>query len=799
MKRMSVLLGAIAGLTLLALASGCGSAESRKVRAIEKGTAYLDAGEIDKARLEFQTALQLAPNDAEARYESGRVNELLGKPRNAAQLYQGAIAIQPDHVAARAALAGLYLRSGAADRALEVLKPGLEKHPDDAPMLAVRAVARSLSKDKAGAMDDATHAYRVDPGNENAIAVLAGLETADGRTHDAQVVLEGGIAKRPASVDLHAALGQLYASVKDYDKAEAQLRENVKLKPDQAIHRIRLAQFLDSVGKPTEAETVLRDAVAANRKDQARAATLVQFVIGKRGREAAEQTLKGLIKADPDNVELRFGLAALHEQAGDPAKADGIYREIIARNGLKGPGLAARTRLAMLRVSQSDVAGAQKLIAEVLAESPRDADALELRGNLALQKGDAKGAIADLRAVLRDRPSDVNVLRELARGHLANDEPALAEETLRSAIDANPANVDARLDLARLLMQTGQPERATPVLQLVVKDNPQNPAAYQGLFTASTEAKDLATAKQTAEAMIAALPKLSTGYYFRGVVAEDEHRVADALEAYRAALQLQPDAAEPLTMMVRLLVREKRVAEALQRTDEAASALPKDPLPLSLKGEVLVLQKRYAEAEVALRGAIARAPDWWPPYRALALGLVMRGDNQGAAKVVDEAIAKVKDRGSARFELAQLYESSGRYDEAVAEYETLVKEQPTLQAAGNNLAMLLASHRTDAASLERARELAKPFADSANPQFLDTFGWVELKSGNSKLALTALEKAHAAAPAAKVIQYHLGMAQAAAGQNGEARSSIAGALEGGARFEGVDEARTALAQLVAAK
>src|SRR5271166_1778732 len=54
---------------LLALATGCGSAEQRKDRALEKGLAYLKSGALEKARIEFQNALQVAPKDAEARYQ----------------------------------------------------------------------------------------------------------------------------------------------------------------------------------------------------------------------------------------------------------------------------------------------------------------------------------------------------------------------------------------------------------------------------------------------------------------------------------------------------------------------------------------------------------------------------------------------------------------------------------------------------------------------------------------------------------------------------------------------------------
>ena len=53
---------------------------------MEKGQTFLAAGKFEKARVEFQNALQIAPTDAEARYENGVVDERLGKARDAAPI-----------------------------------------------------------------------------------------------------------------------------------------------------------------------------------------------------------------------------------------------------------------------------------------------------------------------------------------------------------------------------------------------------------------------------------------------------------------------------------------------------------------------------------------------------------------------------------------------------------------------------------------------------------------------------------------------------------------------------------------
>src|SRR5580692_9645223 len=96
-------------LVVTLLVAGCGGAESRKAKHLEKGQTFLAAGNFEKARVEFRNALQIAPTDSETRYEVGVVDEKLGNIREAAQFYQGALDANADNVMARAKLGRLYL------------------------------------------------------------------------------------------------------------------------------------------------------------------------------------------------------------------------------------------------------------------------------------------------------------------------------------------------------------------------------------------------------------------------------------------------------------------------------------------------------------------------------------------------------------------------------------------------------------------------------------------------------------------------------------------------------------------
>jgi predicted Zn-dependent protease len=778
----------------LALA-GCGGAEARKARHLEKGQAFFAANNFDKARVEFRNALQIAPNDSEARYENGLVDEKLGNPREAAQFYQGAIDVNADNIQARVGLGRLYLFSGAPQKGLDTINPSLLKHPEDAGLLTVRAAARVQLKDSEGALQDAQRAVQLAPTSEDAVAVLAGIYKSREEPEKARVLLEDSIKRIPNSVDLRLALAQIYASLGQEPKVEELLIELTRLKPAEKAHRLRLAQYYVRLKHVDEAERVLRDAVKALPEERDLKTGLVDFLAMNRGRDVAAKELDSMIAADSKDYDLKLAQAQFYSQGKEDSKAESVYEQIIAQADLAPAGITARNRLAVLKIQNKDLPGAEKLLAEVLAKSPRDNDALILRGNLALAKEDPKAAIVDLRAVLRDQPNAVGVMRSLARAHLANGEPALAEETMRRAVDANPKDAGARLDLAQLLAQLGKPEQAKPVIDELVKQHPDNVTALETQFKVAAATKDNASAKSSADALVALQPKLALGYFYQGAVAEADKRPEDAVHLYSKALDVQPEAAEPLRALVRLLVASNRAPEALKRLDEVIARFPALPLAANLKGEALLATQHPADAERAFKTAVERAPNWWIPYQGLSTAESTQGNSAGAMATLQSGISKVQDPSSLQLELAGLYERSGKPEDAIRMYEAVLRKDPHSDLVANNLAMLLITYRKDQPSLDRAKELSARFATSPNMAFLDTYGWVLYKRGESAAAVAALQAASAKMPDSPVPLYHLGMAQASAGQADAARDSLSRSLKSGKNFAGMDEAKATLEKL----
>jgi tetratricopeptide (TPR) repeat protein len=219
------------GMTLLGLAvlslAACGGAQSRKAKHMARGESYLAAANYEKARIEFQNALQIDPADVAARYENGLVSEKLGRPRDAARFYESVIDVKPDHLEARAKLARLHLLAGDPDKALELIEPVMAKNPDNVELLTIRAGARVRQKKLDEALVDAERAVRLKPTDVDAVAVLAGVYESSGAKDKARTLLEQTVKVIPQSVDLHLILVDCYARDNNKEAMEAQLLDPI--------------------------------------------------------------------------------------------------------------------------------------------------------------------------------------------------------------------------------------------------------------------------------------------------------------------------------------------------------------------------------------------------------------------------------------------------------------------------------------------------------------------------------------------------------------------------------------------
>lgn len=782
-------------LLALALLAACGGAEDRKSAYIEKGAALLAAGNFEKARLEFQNALQIDPKDLEARFKLAETLEKLQQWQGAARQYLAILGEQADHRGALLRMGRLYLLSGADDKAREHAEKILALAPEDPEALVLLAGTEAKAGNAEEARLLAEKALSVAPKHVEASSIMSSLLLVAGDAEGSIRMLEEAIAAHPEEVALKINLARVFARAGRLDQASDTFAAVVAAKPDELAYRRAYARFLMQIQRPDEAGRVLEQAKQDFPDDETAKLAYVEYLSGTRGIDAAVEELKAVIAAEPGNSRYEFALGKVYEAAARIDDAATLYDDMTRRYAEGPDHLSAKSRLAVIRTRQQDLAAARRLVEEVLSENPRAAEALALRGTLLLNDGDAAGAIADFRTVLRDEPGNVPVIRLLARAHQTNGEPELARDVLSRGMETNPTAGALGLDLANQYARANDIDNALETLEKVLEKSPGDALALEGRIKILVHRKAFDDALETAERLKAAHPDNVKGYYFAGLVRQAKGDIESSIGEFQSALDRSPAAIQPLSQLIKSYLALERRDDAIAKLNEVLASQPNNYVALNLRGELEFATREFAAATASFEAAIGENAGWAIPYRNLASVKAAQKDADGAIAAMQRGIEATGGSPLLVTGLAAFHERNGNLDAAIAEYERVLADNPESELASNNLAMLLVEYREDEASWQRARALVEDLRNSEQAAYLDTVGWIEYKLGAVEQAILFLEKAVERAPAASIMRYHLGMALYAGGNRVGAREHLSEALAAGVEFRGIEQARTILEEL----
>ena len=784
--------------TTLALAA-CGSKEGRIESGLKKGAEFARQADWDKANVEVRNVLQIDPKNGPAYLIAAQATEAQGDPRKAFNQYAKALELAPTLIDAKVGMARLLVLNNELALAEERIKEVLLAQPQHpiGRTLQGALLVRQGKADEALALVLQV-AKDTNPVPVDARLLLAGVYANKAQWQEALAVLEAGLKVDPKNMALiQAAVSMVASNPQDATlaaKAAGFYKGAVEASPKNRELWLGWANYHLARKELDPAEAVLRAAIKAQSDDGKRPLALLEFLATSRGADVAEKQYLEFIKDKPRDMALRFGLAKLYRDTNRLAQTQQELQKIADQKEDAPSALSARTQLAAFRVAEGKLDDAQALLAEVLKANPRDNAALILRGRLALMAGNAKDAVVDLRAALRDQAGSTEIVQLLAQAHRAANEPQLAREVLADATKLKPQDLVLRGMLVADMADSKDFKSAHAELDNAIKLQPAATPLYEMKAQLALRQKDLPLAQKTLEQLKSQNPKLALPYVRLGQFYTQQKKYDAALKEYDAGAAAVPADPTFYIAYVTLLTSLKRHGEAAARIEAARKESPQNVLHLQLAGEMALNRRDWPAAEKSFTELVAAMPTQGTGYLSLAKVQGAKGDSAAALATLAQGEKAAPTDRSLVMARAEWLSRLKRYDEAIALYEALHKQYPEDDLVVNNLAYLLAEIKGDKPNVARALALAGRFAQSPNPGYLDSLGWIHYQSGQYDKAVTYLERAVALAQPSPLLQLHLGKALVKNGDASRGRALIQKAIDSKVDLPRLDEARALLAQ-----
>jgi tetratricopeptide (TPR) repeat protein len=230
-------------------------------------------------------------------------------------------------------------------------------------------------------------------------------------------------------------------------------------------------------------------------------------------------------------------------------------------------------------VMKGQRAEAVRVLREIIARNPGDADARLLLGSVLQEAGDRAGSLEQLSEAVRLRPRSAEAQNALGEAlHTFGDNKA-ARGPFTRAVALDPNFAEARVNLGLILVDAGEFEAAAPLLDRALAIFGSKPdAAYPHYLRAkvSTAAGDTAQAVAHLEAAVALRPDFAEAWSDLGDARNHLGDDAGALAALERAVALAPEDAVAQTRLGAKYLEQGKAKMAAEHLREAARLDPKN-------------------------------------------------------------------------------------------------------------------------------------------------------------------------------------------------------------------------------
>jgi tetratricopeptide (TPR) repeat protein len=491
-------------------------------------------------------AARIAATPADEKALRVEIAELEADGPRAINAWQQVLDLDPDDLAALAALQAAYAKAGDWMAIADIQTRRLALAHSKWDQVAIHAEMAKLAEDKRDSVDDAIAAWYaaldVDSSYLTGYAQLERLLGRAGRWHDlvelldrladlhvtlgdgkaeiaalaraadvweakldnpdaAGEILEKILAREPGSVAALTRLSKIYERSGDWDKCKATLEQALKLAPtgrDAADLFFRLGEVA-RLGD-SDADTAIQDFQQALKHDPRHAAAI--DALEKLARERRDAPLLAdmlqrrvaTIDAPAERVTLLVEIAELERKVNRPDAALAALAAAAAAAPNDPRVFAPLADLYFITGRLDEAAPIYDRLAEDAKAGRRMKDVARFRqrqGGILEARGDGAAALVAYEEALRVNPTDVTTMTGLGRLYFAAEDWEKARKIYQSLVlqnvdpEAGLTKAEVYWALGKIHLKLGQPPKAKSMFQRGLEIEPQNPKLREALSSLS--------------------------------------------------------------------------------------------------------------------------------------------------------------------------------------------------------------------------------------------------------------------------------------------------------------------------
>ena len=449
---------------------------------------YDQKGRADDAEAVLVKAAQTNTDPVVLQQRLAQLYRKHEKNDKAEEVLRTVISNNPDELGYRVSLASFLAQTDQLDKAEKVLRDTIAEDPEDAQRYLLLTEFLSAKRSKQAAIDELKQAIQQNPELTDLEFALVKLYLANEQKDEARTVLNSIIQNQgvePAGLKARVTLAQLIAAEDpESERVSALVEEVLKENPrdnDALLLRGKLAarkgDYVQAIG---DFRSVL--------KDQPDSAEVLQLLaaahLANEEPELARDTLMRGVENNPDDAELRLGLAQLMVREKDIDAALEQVDAVLKTDQYNEQALKAKYELL---ARKGDAAGMEEVTKLMQAGAPEKEDGYISEARLRFAQKDYDAALDILNKVLEKNPDSVPALlmqSDVLAAQKKFDEAIPVAEKLQQVL---PDSGEGYYRKGRLLQQQGDTAAAIQQYEIALQKAPESVEVLTALVGAEVE------------------------------------------------------------------------------------------------------------------------------------------------------------------------------------------------------------------------------------------------------------------------------------------------------------------------